>query len=473
MKHLVVLFLAAISVLNMAAQTKEITILAVNDMHASIERFPRFAALVDSVRSVYPDLLLFSAADNCTGNPINDMYEEQGYPMIALMNKVGFNLSTVGNHEFDFDIPAFRYLINHSDFRYVCANMRMPDSMRLHIDPYRFFDVSGVRVGVLGLIQRAKNGLPDTHPDKVKGIAFLPSMETIDRYSWLRDQCDVFVLLAHEGYRESVELANNFPDLDLLISGHSHTRVDGGELHNGVLLTQAGSHLRYATLIKMQVTNGKVTKKEAELLNVSTFSKEDADVQAMVDKFSNNKAFQRVLTQVTRDLNNPEELGCMATDAIRIETGSDISIQNPGGVRIKTFPQGPITVEQVYRMDPFGNEVISYNLTGEEVVRLIEAAYYADNNAPSYVSGIQYEMTVDKQSKVKKIKVKMEDGSRFNLQKTYKVVLNSYLDKVSQYEKKDQGRGLSRTSADYMIDFLEKQPAIDYQGVKRVILKKK
>jgi len=473
MKHVLILFLVAISVLDMAAQNREIRILAVNDMHAAIEQFPRFAAFVDSIRSVYPDILLFSAGDNRTGNPVNDMHEEPGYPMVALMNKVGFNLSAIGNHEFDSDIPAFRNVINRSDFRYVCANMLTPDSMRLHVEPYRFFDVSGVRIGVLGVIQRGMNGFPDTHPDKVKGIRFFPSAEAADQYAWLRSQCDVYIMLAHEGYKESVELANNFPDLDLLISGHSHTRIDGGELHNGVLLTQAGSHLHYATLIKIQLTDGAVTKKEAELLDVSSFSREDADVQAMVDELSDNKFLQRVLTRVMRDLNNPEELGCMATDAIRIETGSDIAIQNPGGVRLKTYPQGPITVEQVYRMDPFANEVIAYNLTGEEVLRLIETAYYADYNAPSYVSGIQYEMTVDNQNKVKTIKVKMEDGSSFNLQKTYKVVLNSYLDKVCQYEKKDQGRGLFRTSADYMIDYLEKQPAIDYQGIKRITLKKR
>lgn len=472
MKRIIVFLLVTLFSLNGVAQTGEITILAVNDMHASMERFPRFAALVDSVRSVYPDLLLFSAGDNRTGNPVNDMHNQPGYPMVALMNKVGFNLSAIGNHEFDSDIPAFRNVINQSDFCYVCANIVMPDSMRLHVEPYRFFEVSGIRIGVLGVIQRGINGFPDTHPDKIKGLSFYASDKAVEKFSWLRNQSDVFILLAHEGYEESVALANQFPDLDLLISGHSHTRIDGGELHNGVLLTQAGLHLKYATLIKVQVTDGKVTKKEAELLNVGTFSKEDAGVQAMVEEFGKNEFLQRELTQVLRDFKNPEELGCMATDAIRIETGSDIALQNPGGVRVATYPKGPMTVEQVYRMDPFGNEVIAYNLTGEEVIRLIESAYYADYEAPPFVSGITYEMTVDAKKKVTKIKVKMEDSSPFNLQKTYKVVLNSYLDKVSQFEKKDKGQGLFRTSADYMIDYLEKQPAIDYQGVKRVTLKK-
>lgn len=330
MKRLLFLFFAVLHTIHVAAQTKEITILAVNDMHASIERFPQFAALVDSLRTLYPDMLLFSGGDNRTGNPVNDMHEEPGYPVVALMNKVGFNLSAIGNHEFDSGIPAFRNLINLSDFRYVCANILAPDTMRLHIEPYRFFEISGVRIGVLGAIQQGINGLPDAHPDKMKGLAFYPSAKAVDQYRWLRDQCDVFILLAHEGYKESVTLAENNPDLDLLISAHSHTRVDGGELHNGVLLTQAGSHLKYATQITIQVTDGVVTKKEAKLLDISSVSGKDSTIQAMVDDFSNNETLQRVLTQALNDFNSIEELGSLMTDAIRIETKADIAVQNPG-----------------------------------------------------------------------------------------------------------------------------------------------
>ena len=79
----------------------EIAILSVNDMHASIDQFPKFATMVDNLRAIYPDLLLFSAGDNRTGNPVNDQYNPVNYPMIELMNRTGFNLSTVGNHEWD------------------------------------------------------------------------------------------------------------------------------------------------------------------------------------------------------------------------------------------------------------------------------------------------------------------------------------------------------------------------------------
>jgi len=471
MKRFLTLCVTAVVALFATAQTKEITILAVNDMHASIDRFPQFAALVDSMRGIYPDLLLFSAGDNRTGNPVNDIHPESSLPMTLLMNKVGFNLSAVGNHEFDANIGAFRNVVNRSDFRYVCANVYAPDSLRLHIEPYKIFEVNGVRIGVLGLIQTGLNGTPDTHPTNLENLSFRPTGRVADEYGWLRNQCDVFVVLSHDGYEESIELAENYPYADVLISGHSHTRVEGTELYNNVLLTQSESHLKYVTHITLEVTDGEVTKKEARLLDVRACTGKDETVQAMVDDFNNNESLKRVLTQAITDFKNYQELGCMMADAIRIETGADIGLQNPGGVRIETYPQGPVTVHAVYQMDPFNNEVIRFNLTGTEVLRLIETAYYADNNAASYVSGIRYDMTLDKQGKVKSVQIEMEDGSPFNLQRTYTVVMNSYLAAICDYEKADPGQSVFRTAADYMIEYLEKQPAIDYQGTKRVTVK--
>ena len=86
-----------------------IAILSVNDIHSNIDLFPKFAAMVDSLREVYPDLLVFSAGDNRTGNPVNDQYNPVNYPVIALMNASGFNLSAVGNHEWDANIDNLQH----------------------------------------------------------------------------------------------------------------------------------------------------------------------------------------------------------------------------------------------------------------------------------------------------------------------------------------------------------------------------
>ncbi len=79
----------------------EVVFLHVNDMHAKIENMGKLAYLADSIRSIHPYVFLVSSGDNFTGNPIVDMFPEKGYPMIDLMNQVGFNLSAIGNHEFD------------------------------------------------------------------------------------------------------------------------------------------------------------------------------------------------------------------------------------------------------------------------------------------------------------------------------------------------------------------------------------
>jgi len=454
------------------AQTKEITILAVNDMHATIDRFPKFIALLDSMRTVYPDLLLFSSGDNCTGNPASDMHPQPSYPMVVLMNRAGFNLSVVGNHEFDGNIDGLRYMINHSNFRYVCANMYAPDSLRLHVEPYRIFENNGVKIGVLGLIQTGASGLPDTHPENVRGLSFRPLDKVAEQYSWLRNQCHVFIVLAHEEYEDCVEFLNQYPYPDMLIGSHTHKRIEGTELHNGVMITQAGSHLKYVTHITLYLTDGKVTKKEARLLDVNAFSRKDPEAQSIVDDFNNNESLLRVLTQAITDFGSYEELGYLMADAIRIETGADIALQNPGGVRLETFPKGPITVSNVYQLDPFGNEVIEFTLTGEELLRLIKAAYFAENKQAPFVSGITFEMELDKQKQIKKLHVKMDNGSQINMQRNYKVVMNSYLAAICHYEKTDPGKGLFRTCSELTIEYLEKQSAIDYKGLKRIIINK-
>ena len=87
-----------LSVLPVCSQIQQVHILSVNDMHAAIDRFPQLAGVVDSLRQLYPDLLLLSAGDNRTGNPVNDQYPEPCQPMVTLMNQLGFNYSALGTH---------------------------------------------------------------------------------------------------------------------------------------------------------------------------------------------------------------------------------------------------------------------------------------------------------------------------------------------------------------------------------------
>ena len=231
------------------AEKREVHILSANDMHANIQAFPALADIVDSLRTLYPELLVFSAGDNRTGEPLNDMYEIPAYPMVALMNQIGFNATTLGNHEFDSGPRGLAQLINLSNFAYICANVHPADSLRIHLSPTKSFDVDGIRVGVVGAVQLGTHGHPDSHPDNCRGIMFSPVNETVAKYEWLRQQNDVVILLSHNGYEADVESSALFPWVDLIIGGHTHTQISGGETHNGILITQNENRLKRVTHI--------------------------------------------------------------------------------------------------------------------------------------------------------------------------------------------------------------------------------
>ncbi|NLZ95822.1 MAG: hypothetical protein GX921_08375, partial [Bacteroidales bacterium] len=152
------------------AKAKTIEILAVNDIHAALDNFPRFAFMVDSLRTIYPNLLLVSGGDNQTGNPANDQYPEKGMPIIELMNTVDFDLSAVGNHEFDSRLVGFEHITHKAEFDFLSANIKLPQEDDFRIKPYKIVETpNGLKAAFVSLLDINPNGIPDTHPDNVKG----------------------------------------------------------------------------------------------------------------------------------------------------------------------------------------------------------------------------------------------------------------------------------------------------------------
>ena len=462
-----ILFYLSFSVC-VSAQKREVHILSANDMHAAIEAFPMLADIADSLRTLYPGLLVFSAGDNRTGDPLNDMYEIPAYPMVALMNQVGFDATTLGNHEFDSSPAGLARLIHLSNFSYLCANCFPQPELDIHLLPCKVFDVEGVKVGVVGAVQLGSHGVPDTHPDNCKGIRFTPVEETVARYEWLRQQCDVVILLSHNGYEADVESTAKFPWIDLIIGGHTHTQLDGGELHNGILITQNINKLKKVTHTTLVLEDGKIVEKRAENIDVRQWKGQNKVVADMVRFFSDNPAFQRELTHVDTPFTCAEELGCMMCDAFATEVGADIGIENCGGVRYEEHPVGPFTVADVLRLDPFGNDAVMMELTGEELRQMLISCSGNDGKLFPYISGVQCEVEYDGNDQLKKLTLKTLEGKKFDLKKKYKVVTNSYVASISDAPRKDQGRSLNRKTTDLIISYLEKQPKVSYQGVCRI-----
>jgi len=467
MKKITMTWLALMLAIVVSAEKREIHILATNDMHAQIEVFPQLAALADSLRTIDPSLLIFSAGDNRTGNPINDKYVLPAYPMVALMNQVGFNGSALGNHEFD--VHSLKRLVGLSNFRYICANAFPSDSVGIKLIPYQVFDVEGLKVGVIGCIQTSPKGVPSTHPDNLVGIDFKPAEEVIPQYEWLSKQCDATILLSHLGYPDDIKMAEQFPWLDLIIGGHTHTQLKGDEVTNGVLITQNKNKLNRVTYITLTVEDGKVVDKKAEYIDVRKYSNSVKVVEEMIRFYNDNPSLRRVLAIADTPFETREEIGCMMCDAFMEETDSEIAIENPGGVRIDYHPQGDITVRDVLEMDPFDNHAVILQLTGDEIVRMMLTYCHNTLHSFPFVGGITCEITLEKQfpEKIKSVKLMTLDGKKLDMKKKYKVVTNNYIPATSEIPE-GSAVTLNVETSDIIMQYLEKKKEVSYQGVSRL-----
>lgn len=448
-----------------AQERRELHILSTNDMHAAIEQFPRLGFVADSLRALYPDLLILSAGDNRSGDPINDMFEIPAYPMVALMNQVGFHATAVGNHEFDSNQYGLAKLIGLSAFSTLCANMEPDPKFNMHVKPYQLFDCGGISVGVLGITALGSLGTPESHPARMTDIKFMDPLETIKKYEFLRKQCDVVLLLSHLGYKDDVKFSAQLPWVDIIVGGHSHTQFDGGEIHNGILITQNMKSLPFATHSTLVLEGNKIVEKKAERIAVAGKGEVNNTIAALVQYFSENPAFKRVLAVAETPFACKEELGCLMCDAYIVETGADFSYQNAGGVRIESHPAGDLTMGDVMMVDPFQNAAVELNVTGKELSDILISCYDNDNQRFPYVSGMTCEITLNPADKtIKKLVIFDKDGKKLNLKKTYRVVSNSYSVAVSPTNRHDEGHSLGITTPDLIKSYLEHQGRVSYEG---------
>ena len=455
-----------------AQERRELHVLSINDPHAAIDHFPRLGFIADSLRTLYPGLLILSAGDNRSGDPINDMFEIPAYPMVVLMNQIGFHATAVGNHEFDSNQDGLARLINLGTFATLCANMEPDPKWKMHVKPYQIFDCDGISVGVLGITALGSMGIPESHPARLTDIKFMDPLETIQQYRFLRDKCDVVLLLSHLGYTSDVKFSAELPWVDIIVGGHSHTQIQGGEIHNGILITQNSKSVPFATHSTLVLSGGKVVEKKAELIAVKGMKSENKTVAELVRYFSENPAFKRILAVAETPFENKEELGCMVCEAYLAETGADLSYQNAGGVRIENHPAGDMTMGDVMKMDPFQNDLVEVQVTGKELAEMLISCYDNDKQRFPYVGGMKCEVVMDPTTqKVKKITLLDRNGKKLNLKKTYRVVSNSYTVAVSPTNRADQGHSVGITTPDIIKNYLEHQKKVSFQGQRCLVIK--
>ena len=200
---IILLFLSCIDNNNQHEnQSSNLTIFFINDQQGQIDNFSKIKYIIDEEKEQNPNVIVTCSGDIFSGNPIVDNYPEKGYPMIDIMNKVGFDISVIGNHDFDYGEEIFKDRMEQSEFEWICANVDMSNSVIPEPLEYKTIAVGSLKVCFLGLIET--NGktdaiIPSTHPGKIENIVFERPENVVTQFANLKEQknADLFVALTH------------------------------------------------------------------------------------------------------------------------------------------------------------------------------------------------------------------------------------------------------------------------------------
>lgn len=417
----------------------KLVILHTNDVHgravADDESFgyARIAALKKNLQAQGADVLLFDAGDYSQGTPLVNL--GYGKNAVTFMNAAGYDAATIGNHEFDWGTDNLQQNMENAEFAVLCANLTRTSDNTLVFQANKIFETAIGKVGVFGL--DTPETMTKAHPDKVKGVTFSMAEALYADAQAQVDElkaagCDLIVCLAHLGDADesttnrSIDVLANTTGINLLIDGHSHTTIDGGEMDADTLRTSTGeySHAIGYVVVEpvvkddvttLSLTAGLYTKdddNEAALVLGQGLA-EDADVAAIVNEI--NTAVEEELSATfakTEVLLNGERapgvrteetnLGDFSADAILWaakqalgEDQVDAALTNGGGIRA-SIEVGDVTMKTMKTVFPFGNEVATLSVTGAELLEALEAATCSTPDAIGafpQVAGIEF--TID------------------------------------------------------------------------------
>lgn len=436
------------------SETKNLTIFFVNDVHGQIENFSKLSYIVDNARAS-GEVMLVSSGDIFSGNPEVDYYPEKGYPMIDLMNRVGFDAAVTGNHEFDYGQEVLSERIAQADFPFTCANVTTTGSLLPELPDYVTISRGDIEITFIGLVETGGMPgmvIPSTHPARVNGITFTPAAYELDKFSTLKEDegSDLLVALSHLGYRYSsstasigdINLAIDYSLFDLVIGGHSHAKVD--TIFNNVPVYQAGGYLNYLGKISLVIKDRQIISRQFDLINLNTYNSEDSQLTSVIGDYQNRPELEEVIGINNSYLSSGSGLGCFYTDALRLQMDADISFQNPGGIR-SSINTGSITVREIYEMDPFGNMALKFNMSVNEIRQFLEYS-----GAGFYYSGV----VIGKDGNGNII-LTDSGGNQYNEDDILTVAINDYIPAVYSNLFPAPAAGGTMTTADIIIEYIK------------------
>lgn len=475
-----------------STSTKQITILHTNDIHArAIASSPemglaKLTGIINQYRSDNPNTLLLDAGDAVHGTTFATLVE--GESIVKVMNLMGYEAIAPGNHEFNYGSSRLVELSSMMEFPMISANVREKNGDLL-FDPYLIKEIDGVKLGIIGLTTPETSF--KTHPNNVKDITFTDPIKEIQTViNEIQDKVDIVIALGHIGMDESSEdtslkIVREVEGIDVFIDGHSHTVLKEGMLSDhGTLIASAGEYSKYLGVIELQVQDGKVINKKASLIDeeqaadVVPDPKVDALVQSIVKE--QESILSEVVGKTPVKLEGAREkvrtsetnLGDLLTDAMRDITGAEVAITNGGGLRA-SIEAGDITKGSVITVLPFGNQIVTLNVTGADIKAALENGvtdYPEAKGAFPQVSGLSFKIDPAGPAGSRVHDVKVGDKA-IDLKATYSLATNDFLaaggDEYTMFGQYPQA-GMYGSLDEALITYIAKGGKIPDQAAGRI-----
>lgn len=418
-----IMVLAGCGTGNSTPAAKDIVILYTNDAHCGIEDGMGYQGLSAAKRALLAagnKVLLVDNGDAVQGDTIGTL--SKGEYIIDIMNKLGYDVATPGNHEFDYGMDQFNKLVEKADFDYISCNFVDKDGNPV-LKPYVIKEADGVKIAFVGIstpktiTTSTPTYFQDGNGNYIYGFMQDDTGEKL--YAAVQSAVDAarkegakyVIAMAHLGIETdcqpwtSSDVIVNTSGIDVVLDGHSHSTIAGDIVKNkegkDVILTSTGTKL--ANIGCLTITaDGKLS---STLINDDGVGETISEIKKGYEEMVNTVVAS---TKVELTVNDPvsgermvrrqeTNLGDLCADAYRAMSGADIAVVNGGGIRV-SIPAGDITYGQIIAVHPFGNEMCVVEATGQQILDALEMGA---RNAPGecggflQVSGMSYEIDLN------------------------------------------------------------------------------
>ena len=454
-------------------------ILHTNDVHGSIELYAKVAAMKGDYEAQGAQVILADAGDYSQGTVYVSV--NKGKDAVTMMNAAGYDVATIGNHEFDYGYAQLKSNLDSAGFKVVCANVLQDGSPVF--DAYTMINKGGVQVAFVGL--ETPEAQTKANPALIQGLTFLAGDEMYDAVQTQVDAArtagaDIVIVLTHLGVDSSSEpntsydLYKKVNGIDFIIDGHSHTVMTKGP--EGEPIQSTGTALNNIGVITIDNATNKIERNElipiwhteevdGKEVPVYDYTKSDETVanaaKDIIDPIDAD--YDQKFAESAVDLNGAKapgnrteetNLGDLITDAMMwaiktkapgVDMNNAVAITNGGGIRA-AIAKGDITKKDVNTVLPFGNTLAVVYVKGSELLEALEVSTYCTPKSlggfPQF-AGMEVELntaceydandttypgsTYFGPKSINRITIKTVNGKAFDKDATYAVITNDFL----------------------------------------------